>query len=532
MNIFIDKFVQQLVKLSDRSRALHRSWVHAWMAVGTLAAVGMVWWGGSIFSPSLLWLAIMPNAALFFLSQTATMAWLSIVMVVLIAVSLTAQENMLHMQEVMMGMSGLGVAMHLVLAQLALMMIHLVYDWQYRQKSSRIAASISKMKAVQNKLQVTEIYKDRFIATVSEDLRSPMNAILGYSDVLADMATHKPDLNDTVQHIRTSIQQLLDMTNNILDHAQLNAGQLNLNFRPMSLQQVIQNEWAQWSVGAEVEFKIVVQKNMPTWLWCDEDRFKQIVSILLGNAKKFTSQGQVLLQFSHQAGMLQIDIRDTGVGITDDVKAYIFKRFDQGDESMQHKFGGIGLGLANALALTHLFGGTIGFESQNSHGSHFWVRLPVRQCDWTQVQKDHADDPEARRLSRILIIDDEPLGQLVMAQAIRKVWPQAQITQASNGEQALKSLQDADVDVVLMNGWMTHAEAGEWGLKIRQDMASRHRATALIGVTASTHQAAKAQMMVAGMDEVIVKPVDPQQLSKTILKLVKTSQDAEKSALA
>jgi CheY-like chemotaxis protein len=300
----------------------------------------------------------------------------------------------------------------------------------------------------------------------------------------------------------------------------------------MSLQQVIQNEWAQWSVGAEVEFKIVVQKNMPTWLWCDEDRFKQIVSILLGNAKKFTSQGQVLLQFSHQAGMLQIDIRDTGVGITDDVKAYIFKRFDQGDESMQHKFGGIGLGLANALALTHLFGGTIGFESQNSHGSHFWVRLPVRQCDWTQVQKDHADDPEARRLSRILIIDDEPLGQLVMAQAIRKVWPQAQITQASNGEQALKSLQDADVDVVLMNGWMTHAEAGEWGLKIRQDMASRHRVTALIGVTASTHQAAKAQMMVAGMDEVIVKPVDPQQLSKTILKLVKTSQDAEKSALA
>ena len=146
MNIFIDKFVQQLVKLSDRSRALHRSWVHGWMAVGTLAAVGMVWWGGSIFSPSLLWLAIMPNAALFFLSQTATMAWLSIVMVVLIAVSLTAQENMLHMQEVMMGMSGLGVAMHLVLAQLALMMIHLVYDWQYRQKSSRIAASISKMK--------------------------------------------------------------------------------------------------------------------------------------------------------------------------------------------------------------------------------------------------------------------------------------------------------------------------------------------------------------------------------------------------
>ena len=532
MNIFIDNFVQQLVKLSDRSRILHRSWVHVYLAVGTLAAVGMVWWGGGIFSPSLLWLAIMPNAALFFLSQTATMAWLSVVLLILIAISLTAQDNMLHMQAVMMGMSGMGVAMHLVLVQVCLMMIHLVYDWRYRQKSSRIAASISKMKAVQNKLQVTEIYKDRFIATVSEDLRSPMNAILGYSDVLADMARHKPELSDTVQHIRTSIQQLLDMTNNILDHAQLNAGQLRLNFRPMSLQQVIQNEWAQWSVGHEVEFKIVVQKNMPQWLWCDEDRFKQIVSILLGNAKKFTSHGQVLLQFSHQAEMLQIDIRDTGVGITDDVKAYIFKRFDQGDESMQHKFGGIGLGLANALALTHLFGGTIGFESQNSQGSHFWVRLPVRQCDWTQVKTNPAVEDHAVGQSRILIMDDEPLGQLVMAQAIRKVWPQAQITQTSNGEQALKHLQDADFDVVLMNGWMTHAEAGEWGLKIRQDMATRSRATALIGVTASMHSAAKAQLMSAGMDEVIVKPVDPQQLSKTIQKLITTSQALEKSAVA
>ena len=532
MNIFIDNFVQQLAKLSDRSRALHRSWVHAWMAVGTLAAICMVWWGGGIFSPSLLWLAIMPNAALFFLSQTATMAWLSVVLLILIAISLTAQDNMLHMQAVMMGMSGMGVAMHLVLVQVCLMMIHLVYDWRYRQKSSRIAASISKMKGVQNKLQVTEIYKDRFIATVSEDLRSPMTAILGYSDVLADMARHKPELSDTVQHIRTSIQQLLDMTNNILDHAQLNAGQLTLNFQPMSLQQVIQKEWAHWSVGSEVEFKIVVQKNMPTWLWCDEDRFKQIVSILLGNAKKFTSQGQVLLQFSHQAGMLQIDIRDTGVGITDDVKAYIFKRFDQGDESMQHRFGGIGLGLANALALTHLFGGTIGFESQNSQGSHFWVRLPVRQCDWTQVQKDHADETETLGQSRILIMDDEPLGQLVMAQAIRKVWPQAQITQTSNGEQALQHLQDADVDVVLMNGRMTHAEAGEWGLKIRQDMAAKRRATTLIGVTASTHREAKAQLMMAGMDEVIVKPVDPQQLNKTIRKLVTTNQALEKSAVA
>ena len=527
MNIFLDNFVKLMALNSERWRSVNRLGVHGLLILGTLAACFMVWWGGGIYSPSLLWLAIMPNAALFFLSQTATMAWLAVVMMVLLAISASAQESMLQMQEVMLNMSGLGVAMHLVLAQLCLMVIHLIYDWQYRQKSSRISASIQKMKAVQKKLQVTEIYKDRFIATVSEDLRSPMNAILGYSEVLADMAEHKPDLSDTVQHIRTSIQQLLDMTNNILDHAQLNAGQLQLNFRPMSLQRVIQNEWAQWSVNTAVEFKIVVQKNMPEWLWCDEDRFKQIVSILLGNAKKFTSQGQVLLQFSHQAGVLQIDIRDTGVGITDEVKAYIFKRFDKGDEALQHKFGGIGLGLANALELTHLFGGNIGFESQNSQGSHFWVRLPIRKCDWTQATPNPSIENTEVGHRRILIIDDEPVGLLVLDHALHKMWPQAQVTQTCSGEQALRHLQESEFDVVLMTGWMTHLEAGQWGIKIKQEMTARQRDIALIGVTASTHGEAKDQLLKAGMDAVVVKPLDPQQFSQTMHKALKYGQKTE-----
>jgi signal transduction histidine kinase len=184
------------------------------------------------------------------------------------------------------------------------------------------------------------------------------------------------------------------MTNNILDHARLNAGQLQLNYKPMSLKRVIQNEWIRGSVNTEVEFKIVVQQNMPEWLWCDEERFKQIVGILLDNAKKFTSQGHVLLEFGHQNSVLHIDIRDTGVGIAEDIKPYIFKRFDKGDEAMQQKFGGIGLGLANALALTQLFGGTIGFESTKGQGAHFWVRLPIPNTDVQQVAQSSASTGE------------------------------------------------------------------------------------------------------------------------------------------
>ena len=364
------------------------------LVIGTVAACTVSWWGSGIYSPSLLWRAILPTAAVFFLSQTATMIWLVLIALILMVLSVAGYMRLQASPQMQVDISGISMAMHLVLAQVCVMLIHWVYDWQYRQKSSRIAASIQKMKVMQHKLQAMETYKDRFIATVSEDLRLPMNAILGYSDVLAAMAANKPELVHTVEHIRTSTQQLLKMTNNILDHARLNAGQLQLNYKPMSLKRVIQNEWIRGSVNTEVEFKIVVQQNMPEWLWCDEERFKQIVGILLDNAKKFTSQGHVLLEFGHQNSVLHIDIRDTGVGIAEDIKPYIFKRFDKGDEAMQQKFGGIGLGLANALALTQLFGGTIGFESTKGQGAHFWVRLPIPNTDVQQVAQSSASTGE------------------------------------------------------------------------------------------------------------------------------------------
>jgi signal transduction histidine kinase len=391
---FLTHFVKQIARVSERSRAANHRLAHVVLVIGTVAACTVSWWGSGIYSPSLLWLAILPTAAVFFLSQTATMIWLVLIALILMVLSVAGYMRLQASPQMQVDISGISMAMHLVLAQVCVMLIHWVYDWQYRQKSSRIAASIQKMKVMQHKLQAMETYKDRFIATVSEDLRLPMNAILGYSDVLAAMAANKPELIHTVEHIRTSTQQLLKMTNNILDHARLNAGQLQLNYKPMSLKRVIQNEWIRGSVNTEVDFKIVVQQNMPEWLWCDEERFKQIVGILLDNAKKFTSQGHVLLEFGHQNSVLHIDIRDTGVGIAEDIKPYIFKRFDKGDEAMQQKFGGIGLGLANALALTQLFGGTIGFESTKGQGAHFWVRLPIPNTDVQQVAQSSASTGE------------------------------------------------------------------------------------------------------------------------------------------
>ena len=216
MFFYFGHVVRRMGREIARAHTAYGWLAHGFLLLGTALACSISWWGNGIYSPSLLWLALLPYAAIFFISQTATMVWLVVVMLALVVLSIAGYARLQETTQLMQGMSGIGMAVHLVLVQMSLMVIHWVYDWQYRQKSSRIGAGIKKMKDLQQKLQDIETYKDRFTATVSEDLRSPMNAILGYSDVLTAMATNHPALRNKVEHIRTSIQQLLDMTNNVL----------------------------------------------------------------------------------------------------------------------------------------------------------------------------------------------------------------------------------------------------------------------------------------------------------------------------
>ncbi len=496
---------------------------HSLLAVALLSGFALAMQSGGIYSPTLLWLAIIPNLALFVLSQQATLLWVLFVMTIL---GLTGQLT--DFQEVatadeLRQTSGLWATLHLVGAQLCVMLIHWVHDWQYRQKSARIDASMKRMKAVKKHLELTEAYKDSFITHVSEDLRGPMNAILGYSDVLADMAKYKPGLTDTVQHIRSSIQQLLELTNSILDHAQLIEGKLKLTFKPVSLRQMMEEKWAHWTVKDSVQFKVVVDPSIPEWLWCDPHRLRQIIGILLSNAQKFTHQGQVKLAFSYAQQQLQIDIFDTGIGISEEVKAHIFKRFEQADGPINPAFGGIGLGLPNALELTRLFGGTIGFESDANQGSHFWVKLPISAYRWASELHEAKPTLSAMQACKLLVVDDQAVSMLVTMQTLRRLMPHAELACAASGQEAIAHVMKHPVDLVLMDVWMPEMDGPSTCRQLRQ-AAPHTTAPWVIGLTASTHPKDRLRCLDAGMHDVIVKPLDPEHVHKVISRALQEQQ--------
>ena len=490
--------------------------VNGLLGVTLVGGVNMAMHSGGIHSPTLLWMVFMPNLALFFLSQWATMLWVLQVVLALGVVAYSSLQSVSQIQDAVMTYTSSWTATHLIVAQLFLMLVHLIYDAQYRQKSNRISASIERMKEVKKHLQMTEAYKDRFISTVSEDLRSPMNAILGYSEVLAEMSKEQSNLSETVQHIQNSIKQLLEMTNNILDHAQLNEARLKLNHKAVAIRRLIESEWPAERFKSEVDFEVKVDKNLPEWIWCDPHRLVQIVNILVTNAKKFTNSGKVWLHWRYENQHLRVDVRDTGIGISDEVKAYIFKRFDKADEAINRKFGGIGLGLTNALELTKLFGGNMGFNSESFKGSHFWVSLPIKPCAEEEGMTAAVINSEHLRRSHILVVDDQPVSLMVTMQILRKQLPQAQLKHAASGAQALEQLRNAQIDLILMDVLMPQMDGPSTTRMIRSTIDSPSSQMPIIGLTASTHPKDRQRCFEAGMNNVIIKPIDPAHLLRVM----------------
>lgn len=523
----MNRFVQSALLRALSLLPVNSPWsIHGLLAVALLIGFGVAMQSGGIYSPTLLWLAIIPHLALCVLNQKATLLWVLFVMTILLITAQLTPFQVVSAPDALANNPGIWATLHLMGAQMCVMLIHWAHDWQYRRKSQRVDATVKRMTGVKQHLELTESYKDRFIANVSEDLRAPMNAILGYSDVLADMAKYKPGLTDTVHHIRSSIQQLLALTNSILDQAQLIEGKLKLSFQPVSISQLVAQKWANWRGKEGVQFQVEVDANMPPWLWCDPHRLCQIISILLSNAHKFTHQGQIKLAFSYQDQSLNIDVHDTGIGISEEVKTYIFKRFEQGDGRIHRAFGGIGLGLPNALALTRLFGGSIGFESNTNQGTRFEVQLPIR------AYRSDADQPVAQvplpaaRSCRILVVDDQAVSMLVTMQTLRRLFPSAELASAAGGPEAIAYVRQNPVNLVLMDVWMPEMDGPTTSRYLLRHHAQSSRPLMVIGLTASTHPKDRLRCLDAGMHDVILKPLDPPHVYKVVSRALAAQQSS------
>ena len=255
--------------------------------------------------------------------------------------------------------------------------------------------------------------KSEFLANMSHEIRTPMNGVFGMAELLDGT-----DLNikqqDYVNTIRRSCDSLLAVINDILDFSKIEAGKLDLDPRPFNLQLVQEDTACLLANVAEekgVELLVQYSPDAPRFLVGDDTRVSQILLNLAGNAIKFTMEGHVLINIDGRVGTdgrakMKVEVRDTGIGISEEALKRLFQSFQQADNSTTRKFGGTGLGLAISRRLAELMGGEIGVESTEGEGSTFWFTLNFEVA---------SDIPEAVELpqeslagKRILIVDDYP----------------------------------------------------------------------------------------------------------------------------
>jgi len=357
--------------------------------------------------------------------------------------------------------------------------------------------------------------KSDFLACMSHDIRTPMNAIIGMADVLSESELTADQAN-YLRILRSAGETLLNLINDILDFSKIEAGQLNLEKISFSLRELVADTVAILDVRAReknLPIRTVIDQVAPDRVLGDPTRVRQILINLVGNALKFTEKGEVTIQVAldpmSTPGSLLFSVKDTGIGIPREKHTQLFQKFMQVDSSTTRKYGGTGLGLAICRQLVEMMSGKIWIESEPGKGSTFFFTLALSVAP---------DAPEAQAAAplaapainvppmRILLVDDTPENRMLIQTYLRKT--EHTIEVAENGEVALGMFKTAPYDVVLMDMQMPVMDGYTATREIRKwETEGGKKVTPVIALTADAMSEDEKNCTKAGCSGFVAKPI-------------------------
>ena len=386
--------------------------------------------------------------------------------------------------------------------------------------------------------------KSAFLANMSHEIRTPMNVIIGLTHLM-QRDQHDAITSDRLAKVGDAAMHLLDIINDILDLSKIDAGKLVLTPVDFSVDALLARATAMVTDGARRKgLALTVDRgDLPQALRGDALRLSQVLVNLLSNAVKFTTRGSVVLRCDMlaQAGTdrtIRFAVRDTGVGISPEVRERLFSPFEQADGSTTRRFGGTGLGLSIARELAQLMGGAIGMESEPGRGSMFWFTAKLQVAG---AKEERAPSPqetvvasrgveqllkERHRDARVLIADDNRINQELATELLRLVDLKVEV--ADNGHIAVDMARRGAYDLILMDMQMPEMDGLEASRLIR--MVPELDSTPIVAMTASAFGADRDACLAAGMNDHIGKPVNPATLYDKLLRWLDESRKQPRPA--
>ncbi len=369
--------------------------------------------------------------------------------------------------------------------------------------------------------------KSDFLARMSHEIRTPMNGVLGLTH-LALAQSPPPEQRQYLTKIEASAKILLGVINDILDFSKIESGQMRLEPTPFVLDDLLTTLRDLFQPQAEakgLEFVLERDPAVPAMLTGDSLRLSQVLLNLCGNAFKFTEKGRVILSIApaadnSEAFPVHFAVTDTGVGMTAGQLAGLFRPFVQADVSTTRKYGGTGLGLVISKLLVEMMGGTLEVESTPGAGSRFSFTLPLSRTTEAGMQTGPADEVDTSVLigRRVLLAEDNEINREIAMALLDGLGVQA--LTAVNGREALDILEKEDVDGILMDIQMPEMDGLTATRLLRAHGRPGVRNLPVIAMTAHAMQEDRDKSLAAGMDDHVTKPIDLQDLTRKLVRLL------------
>ena len=398
------------------------------------------------------------------------------------------------------------------------------------QKTNEIEAQNEEYRIINEELYLakqkaeeSDKLKSAFLANMSHEVRTPMNGILGFSQLLTNPDISEVDVKQYVDVIQSCGNQLLCIINDLIDISKIESNQVTIVTSNTNVNQVIHEQFLIFKEKTEQQgIALSYTTDLPDdkcIIVTDNARLKQILTNLIGNAVKFTREGYVKFGYKHRGDELEFFVQDTGIGIPSEMQSAVFERFMQVETTVSQQAGGTGLGLAISKAYVNKLGGSIWVQSEPNEGSTFYFTIPYKPSDEVARMERLAVDEYAMLIpdgANVLVAEDDDVNYFFVHEMLSDY--SINIQRAADGNEAVELVRsNPNFDIVLMDIKMP----GKDGFEATREIKEFRKELPIIAQTAYAFSTDKEKALAAGCDDYISKPIDRLKLVSLMAKHLK-----------